>query len=110
MRIEGIPPQQSEPNRSLPEQKPAKEAAPTSSPPEPAVEVCIASTDKVDGEIEGLKAKAAQLSQQLAGADPFRQDELAKQLAQVEDELRQKDNDTYRRQHAVFSSGVDLKV
>jgi len=28
---------------------------------------------------------------------------LERQLSQMENELRQKDNDTYRRQHTVFS-------
>lgn len=76
----------------------------------PAVEVCIASTDQVDGEIERLKAKEAQLSQRMSGADEIRRIEMEKQLAQVQNELRQKDNDAYRRKHTEFSSGIDLQV
>lgn len=79
--------------------------------PDKAVEVCIASTDKVDGEIARLKEKEARLSQRLnLSGESAGQEEMEKELAQVEDELRQKDNDAYRRQNAEFSSGVDVKV
>ena len=57
-------------------------------------------TDKVDREIEKLKQTQAQLEQKIAAAGGQQDKEiLEKQLAQVEAELRQKDNDTYRRQH-----------
>ena len=59
-----------------------------------------ANTDKVDREIEKLKQTQAQLEQKIAAAGGQKDKEiLEKQLAQVEAELRQKDNDTYRRQH-----------
>lgn len=35
---------------------------------------------------------------------------LEQELTQVENELRLKDNDTYRRQHTDFSSGVDIEA
>lgn len=70
-------------------------------------EVTIASTDKVDDEIEKLKAKKAQLEQKISSAQDPNAD-LQKQLAQIENELRQKDNDTYRKVHAQFSNGIDI--
>ena len=35
---------------------------------------------------------------------------LEQELTQVENELRLKDNDTYRRQHTDFSSSVDIEA
>ncbi len=65
---------------------------------------CTANTDKVDREIEKLKEKEKQLTQQLQRTtDPQKSDAIARQLRQVENELRQKDNDTYRRQNTYFS-------
>ena len=63
-------------------------------------------TDAVDREIEKLKKKKQQLEQQIrkASGDEEKTKELEKKLAQVESELAQKDNDTYRRQHAVVTS------
>ena len=68
-------------------------------------EKCTTNTDKVDREIEKLKEKKQQLEQQIkaASGDEEKVKELEKKLAQVESELSQKDNDTYRRQHAVIS-------
>ena len=57
-------------------------------------------TDNVDKEIEKLRAKRARLQQELNIADESRKKELEKQLRQVEMELAQKDNDSYRRQNA----------
>lgn len=57
-------------------------------------------TDNVDKEIEKLKAKRARLQQELNTADESRKKELEQQLRQVEMELAQKDNDSYRRQNA----------
>ena len=77
--------------------------------PDKAAEVCIASTDKVDGEIARLRAKESMISQRLQGAGaPARQMELENELSRIENELRQKDNDTYRRQNTDFLSGIDL--
>ena len=63
-------------------------------------------TDAVDREIEKLKKEKQQLEQQIkaASGDEEKTKELEKKLAQVESELSQKDNDTYRRQHAVITS------
>ena len=61
-------------------------------------------TDAVDREIEALKKEKEQLEHQLnAATDPAAAEKLEKQLAQVESELRQKDNDSYRRQNAVVA-------
>ena len=59
-------------------------------------------TDKVDREIKKLKDKKAQLEQQInTEQDEEKKKELETKLGQVEMELLQKDNDTYRRQNAV---------
>ena len=66
-------------------------------------ESCTGSTDQVDREIERLKKKKEELEQQInAQTDGDKIKELERKLTQVEHELRQKDNDTYRRQHTVF--------
>ena len=55
--------------------------------------------------IEKLKEDKKQLEQQIkvAAGDEEKMKELEKKLAQIEGELSQKDNDTYRRQNAVIS-------
>ena len=79
--------------------------------PDNAGDVCIASTDKVDGEIARLKSKESLLAQRLhTSSDSVQQRDLEEELARIENELRQKDNDTYRRQNTEFSSGVDVKA
>ena len=61
-------------------------------------------TDKVDREIEKLKKKQQELEQRLnTETDEAKIKELEHQLAQVEQELKQKDNDTYRRQTAAYT-------
>ena len=61
-------------------------------------------TDKVDREIEKLKKKQQELEQRLnSETDEAKIKDLEHQLAQVEKELKQKDSDTYRRQHAVYT-------
>lgn len=68
------------------------------------VERCTCSTDKVDREIEKLKREKQELEQRLnTETDEARIKDLKTKLAQVERELRQKDNDTYRRQHASYT-------
>ncbi|MBR4153285.1 MAG: hypothetical protein IKT98_10055 [Selenomonadaceae bacterium] len=62
------------------------------------------STDKVDAEIKLLKNKKAQLEQKITAQTD--NPDLQRQLARLEDELRQKDNDTYRKQH----STVDITI
>lgn len=66
--------------------------------------VTTTNTDDVDREIERLKEKQEQLARELEReSDPQRKEQLERELSQVEQELTQKDNDTYRRQHAVIS-------
>ena len=62
---------------------------------------CTCNTDKVDREIEKLKKQKQELEQQITReTDESKIEDLKAKLAQVEKELRQKDNDTYKRQHA----------
>lgn len=72
--------------------------------PKASEEKCVGSTDQVDREIKKLKEQKKQLEQQIktAAGDEEKVKELQAKLAQVEGELSQKDNDTYRRQHTVF--------
>ncbi len=72
--------------------------------PERNVEICEGNTDKVDREIEKLKQMQKKLEQQVnTETDKTKKKTLEQKLAQVQNELLQKDNDTYRRQHSVFS-------
>ena len=88
------PPEDGAPEREVPED----------GDPERKTERCTCDTGRVDREIERLKRKREELSRQLnAETDGGKIRELERKLAQVEDELRQKDNDAYRRQHAEFS-------
>ena len=78
--------------------------APEKKDRENKAERCTGDTGKVDREIEKLKRKRAELEQRLnTERDEAKREELERQLAQVEAELRQKDNDGYRRRNAVFS-------
>ena len=55
--------------------------------------------------MEKIRKKKEQLKQQINTCeDPEKAEKLKKELALVENELRQKDNDGYRRSHTVFSS------
>lgn len=63
-----------------------------------------ADTSKVDREIEKLKKKQQELERRISTeTNESKRDDLKRQLALVEQELRKKDNDTYRRQHTRFS-------
>lgn len=66
-------------------------------------ESCTCNTDRVDREIEKLREKQEQLEQQLRSAEGEKAEQLQRQLESVSAELALKDNDTYRRQNAVFS-------
>ncbi len=67
-------------------------------------ESCTCNTDKVDREIEQLRKEREGLEHQIdSETDGAKIEELKKELAQVERELRQKDSDAYRRRHAVSS-------
>ena len=82
----------------------AKDVQPKEEPAKKA-EKCTTNTDNVDREIEKLKEEKKQLEQQIkaAAGDKEKVKVLEKKLAQIEGELSQKDNDTYRRQNAVIS-------
>ncbi len=69
-------------------------------------EKCVGNTDQVDREIRQLKEKKQQLEQQLrrASGDERKTRELEKKRTQIQQELSRKDNDTYRRQHTIFST------
>ena len=71
--------------------------------PEDRAEVTVCDTGKVDRELENLRKRQEELTQQLRSAAPEQAEAIRRQLDQVNRELAQKDNDAYRRQHAVFS-------
>ena len=84
--------------------KPSDAPAPEKKAEGDKKERCIGSTDQVDREIERLKRRKETLERQInAQTDDAKIKELERKLSQVERELAQKDNDTYRRQHTVFS-------
>ena len=64
---------------------------------------CTTNTDNVDREIKQLKEQAQQIKQRINSAEGKERVHLEKQLKSVQSELSQKDNDNYRRQHAVIS-------
>ena len=64
---------------------------------------CTTNTDNVDREIKQLKERAQQLKQRINSAEGTEREYLEKQLKSIQSELFQKDNDNYRRQHAVIS-------
>lgn len=66
-------------------------------------EECTCNTDKVDRELKRLREKAERLEQQLRSASDEEAAKIQKQLAGVQSELAQKDNDSYRRSQAEFS-------
>lgn len=67
-------------------------------------ERCAGNTDQVDREIKNLKRKRQELEQRLAAEpDEIRAKNLQRQLDRVERELRQKDNDAYRKAHSTFT-------
>lgn len=69
-------------------------------------EKCTTNTDSVDKEIEKLKEEKKQIQQQIrsANGDEEKKKELERKLAQIENELSQKDTDSYRRQNAVTNN------
>lgn len=86
-----------------PERDQGAEASEEKSPGK-KTERCTGDTGRADREIERLKKKRAELERRLSGeTDQVKIRELERKLAQVESELRQKDNDAYRRRHTVFS-------
>lgn len=77
---------------------------PEKAAPSRKTENCRCDTDEVDQEIEKLKQKQESLERQI-GSEPDERarERLEQELARVEVELRQKDNDAYRRQHSTFT-------
>ena len=71
--------------------------------PEDKAEVTVCDTGKVDRELENLRKRREELTQQLCSAAPEQAEAIRRRLDQVNRELAQKDNDSYRRRHAVFS-------
>ena len=69
-------------------------------------EKCTTNTDSVDREIEKLKEEEKQIQQQIrsANVNEEKKKELERKLAQIENELSQKDTDAYRRQNAVTNN------
>lgn len=91
------------PNNDAPEQK-KNTKEPEQKNPGKKAERCVCNTDKPDREIRKLKKKKEKLEQQVQSAtDENRRKDLERQLAQVERELSQKDNDNYRKQHSTFT-------
>ena len=82
----------------------AKDVQPKEEPAKKA-EKCTTKTDNVDRESEKLKEEKKQLEQQIKAAAGHKEKVkvLEKKLAQIDGELSQKDNDTYRRKNAVIS-------
>lgn len=75
-------------------------AKPQNESEKPNIVKTTVNTDKVDKEIEKLKQTQTQLEQKIAAAkEPKEKEKLEAQLAQVNAELKAKDNDTYRQQH-----------
>ncbi|MBQ9377466.1 MAG: hypothetical protein IJU05_06680 [Schwartzia sp.] len=66
------------------------------------------STDKVDEEITALKEKRDMLAMSLRGMSEEDGRQTQQELQRIEDELRQKDNEEYRRQNAEIRQGVDV--
>lgn len=75
-------------------------AKPQDESEKPNIVKTTVNTDKVDKEIEKLKQTQTQFEQKIAAAKgPKEKEKLEAQLAQVNAELKAKDNDTYRQQH-----------
>lgn len=66
---------------------------------------CDMNADKVEEEIKKLKEKKAELEQQIAKAaeNPDTQAKLEKKLQQIENEIKVKDTDSYKRQHTEYT-------
>ncbi len=66
-------------------------------------------TDAVDHEIEKLKQSISETRQKLSSAsDPKEKESLENKLSQLESEVKQKDNDTYRRQHMQITEQITV--
>ncbi len=71
-----------------------------------AKQVLRADTGRVDREVAALHKRVLGLNAQLSRAqDPAQVQHLERQLQSAEAQLKQKDTESYRRQHAVYSAG-----
>lgn len=87
-----------------------EEAAPAASGRDvPEGSKTTVNTDKVDAEIRKLKEKRESLEQQLSQAqdsgDGQKAEALKRKLASADAEVSAKDNDAYRKQHAIITQG-----
>ena len=81
-----------------------KANTPEKTPQKPEPEICKGNNDKAVREIEKLKEEKKTLEQQIQKeTDEEKIKKLEQKLAQVENELRQKDNNGYLRRNTVFS-------
>lgn len=95
------------PKAETPEKDQEPEVPKKAAPPDKGdkEERCTGNTDAVDREIRKLKEKREELEARLnRETDETKREALERQLAQVENELRQKDNDAYRRRHSTFTN------
>ena len=97
-------PRQAAPSDSAHAEKNADSEEAAKGQKEAKAEECTVNTDRVDQEIRKLREQKEQLEKSLqATEDPQKRAALEKQLSTMEAQLLQKDNDTYRKQHAVVS-------
>ena len=67
--------------------------------------ISITNTDKVDAEIDKLKTEKQKIEQQLKSThDEKKQKELETRLSAIRAELKIKDTDAYRKQHATYTN------
>lgn len=77
--------------------------------PKPKTQTVTMSTDRVDAEIKSLQSKGLNIAKAInASDDEDTRLSLEEQLRQIQNELRNKNNDAYRRQNADISLGVDV--
>lgn len=103
-------PEEIAPETEEPDGEPSDGGAPKKAAPPKAgddEEKCTANTDKVEREIRKLKKRQQELERQIRQAqdDPEKREKLEKELQQVEQELKLKDTDSYRKQHAEVRRG-----
>lgn len=67
---------------------------------------CTVNTDSIEAEIKELKEERKEIQKQInqAADDPDKKAELEKQLSDIEAEIKEKDNDTYKKQHASYTN------
>ena len=101
-KIEFDDPRKKTADSNIPE--PVKET-PEKSKSEPEPLICTTNTGKTDREIEKLREKKADLAQKIRTAStPQKAEILKRELARIESELQQKDNEAYRRQNAAVTT------